>query len=168
MNESIPNPDWREEVRKKVERAKSTAFSTEEVKKREEEQILLQTQLHKGEITSEEYKERKIVGDEGKAFFRTLPEFDEALKILGLSEEYRKYVLSHENAHRMVAEQAGVDAYYMMILSKNDSREDGRDWDVFIPAVYVNGLLDSPEIVKKIVEAPDDLSPNDKKIIGLD
>lgn len=167
MNESAPQPDWREEVRKKVEQAKSTALSVEETRKKNNEQILLEAQINKGEISGDEYRAKNEPDERGKAFFKTLPEYLEALKILGLSKEKIDSILAHENDHRLVADQNGLDAYYMFILGR-----DGKDWDIMIPAVYTDhsnrGVENEIELSRKITEAPDNLSDGDKKVLGID
>lgn len=167
MNESVPQPDWREEVKEKIELAKATALSVEETRKKNNEQILLQAQINKGEISGEEYRARYDLDERGKAYFKTLPEYLEALKILGLSKEKIDSILAHENEHRLVADQNGLDAYYMVILGR-----DGKDWDIMIPAVYTDhsnkGVENEIELSRKITEAPDDLSDGDKKVLGID
>jgi hypothetical protein len=167
MNESVPQPDWREKVKEKIELAKATALSVEETRKKNNEQILLQAQINKGEISGEEYRARYDLDERGKAYFKTLPEYLEALKILGLSKEKIDSILAHENEHRLVADQNGLDAYYMVILGR-----DGEDWDIMIPAVYTDhsnkGVENEIELSRKITEAPDDLSDGDKKVLGID
>lgn len=167
MKESIPENLDLEALRNKINSAINEAPSLEEFKRQENEEDKLALKLNKQQIKSQQYieEQKSIPQLPGSVTFNNLPEFIQAMRIIGnrigLSDEVISNIIEHENDHHNKAEFHKLKASYEVQFIKSG------DEILIKPNVCFSIPKDksgeeTASICRDVIEAPRELSPSDK------
>ena len=168
--EKIPNTN--ESLRNKIEQAKKTALSLEDLEEVKDQQDQLTSDFIKGLITGQEYEEIEKTLDvkEGVVECNSIEDFVECLKLCNFSIDEISEIAKHEQSHYEVALSKGLEGFYQVQISKKINEDGSLSGFSFFPAVNIKFPLDMNDEdrrknLKEIINAPLDLSPRDKEQI---
>lgn len=163
--------DLQELLRKSIDRAKREAPWKEDQAREDKELASYTQRFLLGEITGAEYDRlaKTIGGGEisGVIECKTLPEYTQLLRAIGLSLENWTRMAAHENEHMLEALTLGVEPVYLIRFSKWKTK-DGRVQMGMYPSVsfeFPSGMSDDERrrILRQVIEAPEELSQSDKR-----
>jgi hypothetical protein len=169
---TIPAIEDREggfDMRELIEQAQKEAIPLEELERIKNEQDTLCRDFLSEHITLAEYNKKleEIEEYPGVIQMRFITWFTQALVALGLPDAQIDEILAHENEHMVQALIEGCDGVYRIEFAR---RENGKF--ALYPAIateFPEGISDEDAraMLRRSLEAPDDLSERDMSQLGL-
>lgn len=156
-----------DEMLSRIERARNEALELTELDGRKDiAEAIIGKAFLEGHITGREFKERTDMEDtpQGRLDFKTLEDFEFAMRLLNVDPEILSWTLHHEEQHFEVARKVGFDPYYTIQFAKPGSFYPGVNFEC--PQDLTDEDLRGRLI--QVMEAPEELSPRDRNILGED
>ena len=152
------------ELSEKIADALNNAVSDQEFRTATSDHNGVVAAFLRGEISQKELETEEDFGDRpGVVMFDSLEEFTTALRMLRFGDDFIRATVSHEQAHFTVDQKNGFDPHYTIRFFIN--AEGKRSLIPSVNTKYPKGLSDRElrELIKKSIEAPEELSDSDQE-----
>lgn len=167
MNEMYRPQNREEIIDEAIEYAKANALTSNELEALKDIEDDIMRAFVNGEIDSAEYQEKMdaLNNNSGIAACNTPEEFEHSLIRLGFSDDMIEDMLEHEISHYNKAVRLGITPTFQLQFMRNENGKLS-----MYPSIAFDFSQISEEEARRalrvIIEAPDELSPRDKRQLG--